>query len=126
MDASDSGESMAQDSASEFDYEEQQSDVDIGSDGADDHGDQMVIEPLEVRKLPYVVMSRSELRERQLRYITDASELLGVTREESFVLLRLHSWCLSRLQEAWFSNECQVRELCGLPPASGAGEAVAS
>ncbi|CAK0803947.1 unnamed protein product [Prorocentrum cordatum] len=127
MDESDSGGSVAQDSASEFEYEEQDSDVEIGSDGVDDNrDDQMVIEPPEVRKAPYAIMNRSELKDRQHRCIMDASELLEVSSEESFVLLRVHSWCLSRLQEAWFANEGKVRELCGLPPVSSAGGASAS
>jgi len=86
----------------------------------------MVIEPPEVRKAPYAIMNRSELKDRQHRCIMDASELLEVSSEESFVLLRVHSWCLSRLQEAWFANEGKVRELCGLPPVSSAGGASAS
>jgi len=75
-----------------------------------------VIEPPEVRKAPYVLMSRQELLDGQSRCINDASELLGVSHEEGFVLLRQHGWDLLRLQEGWFHNEAEVRERCGLAP----------
>eukprot|EP00409_Alexandrium_fundyense_P000323 CAMPEP_0185911532 /NCGR_PEP_ID=MMETSP0196C-20130402/30079_1 /TAXON_ID=2932 /ORGANISM="Alexandrium fundyense, Strain CCMP1719" /LENGTH=60 /DNA_ID=CAMNT_0028632597 /DNA_START=122 /DNA_END=301 /DNA_ORIENTATION=+ len=55
-------ESIANDSASEFEYEEH-SDVEIKSEGGEANGnndDQMVIEPPEVRKAPYVIMNRAE------------------------------------------------------------------
>mmetsp|Transcript_35458 Transcript_35458/g.101944 ORF Transcript_35458/g.101944 Transcript_35458/m.101944 type:complete len:551 (-) Transcript_35458:170-1822(-) len=109
-------ESIANDSASEFEYEEH-SDVEIKSEGGEanaNNDDQMVIEPPEVRKAPYVIMNRAELIDRQMRCITDASELLDVTQEESFVLLREHGWDLARLQEAWFQDEAKVRERCGI------------
>jgi ariadne-1 len=117
MDESDN-ESFPQDSASEFEYEETQ-DVEIDSDGGEASDDQMVIEPPEVRKAPYVLMNRAALETSQMRCITEASELLDLTQEESFVLLREHGWDLARLQEAWFSNEAKVRETCGISPASG-------
>lgn len=109
----DSEGSLAQDSASEFEYEDQDSDVEIGSNG-EDPGDQMVIEPPEVRKAPYAIMTRTELKQRQNRCISDAAELFDVNREESFVLLCCHNWDLSRLQEAWFADDRKVRERCGL------------
>jgi len=107
-------ESLAQDSASEFEYED--SDVEIKSEAGEavHNEDQMVIEPPEVRKAPYVIMNRAELVDRQMRCITDASELLDITQEEGFVLLREHGWDLARLQEAWFQDEDKVRKRCGL------------
>jgi len=126
MDGSDS-DSIAADSASEFEYEEP-SDVEIRSEGEanNNNDDQMVIEPPEVRKAPYVIMNRAELIDRQMRCITDASELLEVTQEEGFVLLREHGWDLARLQEAWFSDENKVRERCGLSPTQLGGPATSS
>lgn len=104
------------DGGSEFEYEAG-SNVDIRSDDGEGEEDQMVIEPPEVRKAPYLVMNRAELKERQKRYLTEAVELLQVTHDESFMLLREHGWDPTRLQEAWFDNEAKVRERCGLPPA---------
>jgi len=113
------------DSGTEFDY--QDSDADFKSEGGEDEG-RMVTEPPEARKAPYTVMSRTELVERQLRCVTDASELLEVAHEESFLLLRAHGWDLARLQEAWFSDEGRVRERCGLckVPSGGQQPAIAS
>jgi len=105
--------SDTQESCSEFEYEEP-SDVDIRSEGKDAPDDEMVIEPPEVRKAPYLIMNHAELIERQTRCIANASELLEVPNEESFVLLREHGWDLSRLQEAWFLDEAKVRGDCGL------------
>jgi len=116
MEDSDNG-SCAADSASEFDYQEP-SDAEMSDDGGND--DQMIIEPPEVRKAPYVIMTRVELADRQARCISDAVELLQVSHEEGFVLLREHGWDLARLQEAWFQNETKVRERCGLAPCTGA------
>jgi len=118
MDGSDS-ESLG--SESEFEYKDE-SDMDVRSDSGDaqiNHDDHMVIEPPEMRKALYAVMNRSELIDRQMRCISDAAELLEVSQEESFVLLRAHGWDLERLQEAWFANESKVRQRCGLSQCSG-------
>mmetsp|Transcript_50405 Transcript_50405/g.113323 ORF Transcript_50405/g.113323 Transcript_50405/m.113323 type:complete len:546 (-) Transcript_50405:161-1798(-) len=125
MDGSD--ESIPNESESDFEYEEH-SDVEIKSEGEAiaNNDDQMVIEPPEVRKAPYVIMNRAELIDRQMRCITDASELLEVTQEESFVLLREHGWDLARLQEAWFTDEGKVRDRCGLSPAPTTGQPASS
>lgn len=117
MDASDH-ESIAEDSASEFEYAEH-SDADLmgnpsSHSGAEDNEDAMVIEPPEVRKAPYATMSRSDVTERQHKSVSDASNLLDVSMQEAFLLLRENAWDLDRLQEAWFDNERKVREKCGL------------
>lgn len=112
MEGSDTG-SVAGDSASEFEYNGDE-DEDLRSDMAEDDDDQMVIEPPEVRKTPYTIMNRAELADRQAKCISEACDLFKVTQEESFVLLREHSWDLIRLQEAWFDNDRKVRERCGL------------
>lgn len=127
MDSDD--ESVAQDSAaSEFEYDEDEEcgDVDVvAADEADD--DPMVIEPPEVRKAPYQIMNRAEIIDRQMRCINDAMELLDVTNEEAFVLLREYSWDLGRLQEDWFENEQKVRDKCGLgEPGRGLGPTTTS
>mmetsp|Transcript_74615 Transcript_74615/g.207394 ORF Transcript_74615/g.207394 Transcript_74615/m.207394 type:complete len:559 (+) Transcript_74615:186-1862(+) len=127
MDGSDS-ESIAQDSASEFGYDD---DVDIAAasdfnDACGEDEDAMVIEPPEVRKAPFVIMNRTELQDRQRRCIRDAEELLDVSQEESFVLLREHGWDLARLQEAWFNDEAKVRGRCGLGQSAAAGPSSSS
>jgi ariadne-1 len=120
VDASDN-ESIAQDSASEFEYEEQ-SDADLmGGESEDDydsqdHDDAMVIEPPEVRKSPYLTMNRDDVSARQKRCVMDCENLLDLRPGEAFVLLREHAWDLDRLQEAWFDNEDKVRRRCGLGP----------
>mmetsp|Transcript_59804 Transcript_59804/g.107614 ORF Transcript_59804/g.107614 Transcript_59804/m.107614 type:complete len:528 (+) Transcript_59804:174-1757(+) len=106
------GESVAGGSDAEFEYEDQEDTV-IRSDGEDDD-DQMVIEPPEVRKAPYAMMNRADLADRQTKCVAEAAELLQVTQEEGFVLLREHNWDLLRLQEAWFDNDKKVRDRCGL------------
>ncbi|CAK9025798.1 unnamed protein product [Durusdinium trenchii] len=112
MDGSDGG-SIAGDSE-EFEYEDQ--DVELKSGGEEDE-DQMVIEPPEVRKAPYTIMNAGDLANRQNKCISEASDLLQVTHEEGFVLLRQHGWDLLRLQEAWFDNDQKVRNRCGLSTA---------
>lgn len=111
MDGSDGG-SIAGDSE-EFEYDDQ--DVELRSGEEDE--DQMVIEPPEVRKAPYSIMNPGELQTRQSKCIAEASDLLQVTQEEGFVLLREHGWDLLRLQEAWFDNDQKVRHRCGLSTA---------
>mmetsp|Transcript_100890 Transcript_100890/g.290056 ORF Transcript_100890/g.290056 Transcript_100890/m.290056 type:complete len:540 (-) Transcript_100890:141-1760(-) len=122
----DSEGSAAGGSESEFEYEEQSNNSDAMSEGRDAQDDQMVIEPPEERKAPYVIMNRAELVDRQLRCINDVVELLEVTREEGFVLLREHGWDLARLQEAWFQHEAKVRDRCGLAPSSSMAPASSS
>mmetsp|Transcript_91143 Transcript_91143/g.162255 ORF Transcript_91143/g.162255 Transcript_91143/m.162255 type:complete len:535 (-) Transcript_91143:198-1802(-) len=120
MDGSDD-EPIAGESGSEFEFEYDDNDVDIKSDGGggEEDDDQMVIEPTEVRKAPYAIMNRSELADRQTKCINEVSELLQVGPEEGFVLLREHAWDMTRLQEAWFDNDRKVRERCGLAPDVG-------
>jgi len=108
----DSDGSVAGGSDSEFEYEDNE-DWDINSDG-DQVDEEMIIEPPEVRKAPYLVMNRSELAERQKKCLAEAADLLQVSPEESFVLLREHGWDIARLQEAWFEDDRRVRARCGL------------
>eukprot|EP00931_Biecheleriopsis_adriatica_P053750 TRINITY_DN3153_c0_g1_i1.p1 TRINITY_DN3153_c0_g1~~TRINITY_DN3153_c0_g1_i1.p1 ORF type:complete len:532 (-),score=94.03 TRINITY_DN3153_c0_g1_i1:91-1686(-) len=104
------------DAESEFQYDpDAGSEDDAMSQGVEDDNE-MVIEPPEVRKAPYAIMNRAELAERQSKCITEAAELLQVSPEEGFVLLRSHAWDLLRLQEAWFDDDRKVRERCGLDP----------
>merc|ERR1719343_994222 len=65
-------------------------------------------------------MNREELRERQKRCISDATELLDVPAEEAFLLLRFYKWDLARLQEEWFADSDRVREKVGIGPPSDA------
>ncbi|CAE7781353.1 putative E3 ubiquitin-protein ligase ARI5 [Symbiodinium microadriaticum] len=95
-----------------FEYEDQD-DMEIQSFN-DEEDDQMHIEPPEVRKAPYTIMNRGEIELRQKSVITEASELLQVSTEDGFVLLREYRWDLLRLQEAWFDNDQKVRNRCGL------------
>jgi len=114
---------------SDWEYEDDEGDVEIKSEGEGNgnNDDHMVIEPPEVRKAPYSIMNRNELIDRQMRCIQDASELLDVSQEESFVLLREHGWDLARLQEAWFPDEAKIRERCGISaPAMGGPPATSS
>lgn len=76
--------------------------------------DHAAIEPVEARKAPFAIMDWEELRERQQRCVEDATELLDMTQEASYVLLRKHGWDLERLQEAWFEDSERVLERCGL------------
>lgn len=109
-----------EDSASEF---EMPSDDEAmsgqQSDGDGDDGDnEMIIEPPEARKMPYVIMTRDEIGDRQRRCIKHASDLLDVSQADAFVLLRENTWDLARLQEAWFNHEDKTRQRCGLGSAS--------
>eukprot|EP00928_Gymnodinium_smaydae_P047585 TRINITY_DN31770_c0_g1_i1.p1 TRINITY_DN31770_c0_g1~~TRINITY_DN31770_c0_g1_i1.p1 ORF type:complete len:556 (-),score=118.35 TRINITY_DN31770_c0_g1_i1:112-1698(-) len=121
MDGSDDG-SIAQDSGSEFNYEEPE----YGASSDDEADDPMIIEPPEVRKAPFSILSRTELQERQLKCRRDASELLDVSIEESFSLLREHGWDLARLQDAWFADEEKTRDLCGIAPPSACASSSSS
>eukprot|EP00929_Paragymnodinium_shiwhaense_P031994 TRINITY_DN17809_c0_g1_i1.p1 TRINITY_DN17809_c0_g1~~TRINITY_DN17809_c0_g1_i1.p1 ORF type:complete len:543 (+),score=138.44 TRINITY_DN17809_c0_g1_i1:96-1724(+) len=108
-------ESIACDSASEFDYggdEDENGDKDMDDDDPMEHS--MVIESAEVRKQPFLILNRADLVDRQRKSVEEASELLEVSQEDSFVMLLEHGWDLSRLQEAWFDNDKKVRERCGL------------
>lgn len=108
----DSDGSVAGGSNSEFEYEDN-GDLDINSEG-DQVDEEMIIEEPEVRKAPYLVMNRAELAARQKKSLMEAGDLLQVSQEESFVLLRPYGWDITRLQEAWFEDERKVRERCGL------------
>lgn len=95
---------------------------------AEDHDDHMIIETPEVRKAPFVIMTRADLAERQSRIMRDACELLAVTQEEAFALLHEFQWDLSRLQDAWFNDDAKVRERCGVgcSPAGSSSSASSS
>lgn len=110
-------ESLVQDTSSEFEYNDGcQDSAASGSDGGEAQDDPMIIEPPEVRKAPYLIMTRIELAERQARCIRDASELLDIPNEDSYLLLREAGWDLARLQDAWFEDEIRCRNRCGLGP----------
>lgn len=114
----DDEDEVAEDSASEFEMPHGQS-GDEAMSGSDGGEDQMVIEPPQAKRLPYIIMTRSELADRQRGCIKLAAEVLCVSLEEAFLLLREHHWDLSRLQDAWFNCEAKVRQHCGLADHSG-------
>jgi len=113
MEGSVSGGSIAGDSEDYFEYDEHNASMNDADDTQDDD-DAMIIERPVVRKSPYVVMPRDSVGEQLRRCVQDASELLDVTREEAYLMLRVFGWDLTRLQDAWFDSENKTRLKCGL------------
>ncbi|KAJ7947509.1 RBR-type E3 ubiquitin transferase [Quillaja saponaria] len=62
----------------------------------------------------YTVLKESDIRQRQEDDISRVSAVLSISRVASSILLRHYNWSVSKVNDAWFSNEDRVRKAVGL------------
>ncbi len=62
----------------------------------------------------YTVLKESDIRERQHNIITEVAAVLSISKAAATITLRHFNWSVSKVHEAWFNNEDQVRKILGL------------
>ncbi|KAM2624222.1 hypothetical protein TB1_031215 [Malus domestica] len=62
----------------------------------------------------YIILKESDIKQRQEDDIASVSAVLSVSRVSSSILLRYFNWSVTKVHEAWFSDEDKVRKTVGL------------
>ncbi|XP_061948138.1 probable E3 ubiquitin-protein ligase ARI7 isoform X1 [Populus nigra] len=62
----------------------------------------------------YTVLKEEDIRQRQEDDITRVSTVLSISRVAASILLRHYNWSISKVHDAWFSDEDAVRISVGL------------
>jgi ariadne-1 len=62
----------------------------------------------------YTVLKESDIRERQQNVITEVASVLSISKATATIILRHFNWSVSKVHEAWFNNEDEVRKIVGL------------
>lgn len=87
-----------------------------GSDAEDDYA--LSAEPVDAsRGQAFRVLDEATVREKQGETIAELVSVLSVPPGDAAALLRAHKWSISRVHDAWFSDEDAVRQRVGLLPA---------
>ncbi|KAJ6730024.1 RBR-TYPE E3 UBIQUITIN TRANSFERASE [Salix viminalis] len=60
------------------------------------------------------ILNPTELRQRMEQDVAQVSSVLSVSKFEASILLRNYNWSVSKVSDAWFTNESAVREKVGL------------
>ncbi|KAG5251321.1 E3 ubiquitin-protein ligase [Salix suchowensis] len=60
------------------------------------------------------ILSTAELRQRMEQDVAQVSSVLSVSKFEASILLRNYNWSVSKVSDAWFTDESAVREKVGL------------
>mmetsp|Transcript_12046 Transcript_12046/g.25888 ORF Transcript_12046/g.25888 Transcript_12046/m.25888 type:complete len:532 (+) Transcript_12046:91-1686(+) len=108
------------------DYDDYDSDMQESDDASDygfDAGEDIVSSS---RKVPYNVLSKTDLTRRRKEAIEEVTGVLGISPEEAARVLRKYKWDRNRTNEEWFSDMDGVRESVGIvddaPSPSGTEE----
>ncbi|CAN6580432.1 hypothetical protein TB2_031387 [Malus domestica] len=62
----------------------------------------------------YIILKESDIKQRQEDDIASVSAVLSISRVSSSILLRYFNWSVTKVYEAWFSDEDKVRKTVGL------------
>ncbi|XP_042503652.1 probable E3 ubiquitin-protein ligase ARI8 [Macadamia integrifolia] len=62
----------------------------------------------------YIILREVDILRRQEEDITTVSTILSISRAWSILLLCHYDWCISKVQDAWFTDEEKVRKSVGL------------
>ncbi|XP_014521929.1 probable E3 ubiquitin-protein ligase ARI7 [Vigna radiata var. radiata] len=62
----------------------------------------------------FTILRELDIRQRQEDDITRVSTVLSIPRVSASILLRHYSWSVSKVHDAWFADEEQVRKTVGL------------
>ncbi|KAK2425068.1 RING/U-box superfamily protein [Trifolium repens] len=93
------------------------SDYDDDDDDADDYfddGDDS--DPAESRRTEqsFTILKESDIRQRQEDDISRVAAVLSMPHVAASILLRHYNWSVSRVNDAWFADEGEVRKTVGL------------
>ncbi|XP_061367272.1 probable E3 ubiquitin-protein ligase ARI7 isoform X1 [Gastrolobium bilobum] len=91
-------------------YSEYDDEADDYFDDADDS------DRIESRRpeLNFTILRESDIRQRQEDDITRVATVLSIPRVSASILLRHYNWSVSKVHDAWFADEDQVRKAVGL------------
>lgn len=90
------------------------SEGDYGDEDADFEEDAGEEQPQSRIEESFVVLSEGDIRRRQERDINEVSNVLSVPKVWASLLLLHYDWSVSKLCEAWYSDEEKVRKTVGL------------
>eukprot|EP00262_Sarcandra_glabra_P015769 TRINITY_DN494_c0_g1_i1.p1 TRINITY_DN494_c0_g1~~TRINITY_DN494_c0_g1_i1.p1 ORF type:complete len:634 (+),score=74.38 TRINITY_DN494_c0_g1_i1:223-1902(+) len=62
----------------------------------------------------YTILSEADICQRQEDDVTRISMVLSISRVSASILLRYYNWSVSKVHDAWFADEEQVRKAVGL------------
>ncbi|GBF98045.1 hypothetical protein Rsub_10273 [Raphidocelis subcapitata] len=65
-------------------------------------------------KVPYVILRREDVAQRQQKAINEVTSVLGLNSDEATRVLRRFKWDVNRVNEEWFSDVDAVRRAVGL------------
>lgn len=85
-------------------------DIGFGEDDMDDSADIKTRRP----EQNYTILKEFDIQQRQEDDITRVSTVLSISHVASSILLRHFNWSISKLHDAWFADENQVRKKVGL------------
>ncbi|KAH7422122.1 hypothetical protein KP509_13G091700 [Ceratopteris richardii] len=66
------------------------------------------------KQLPFTVLTEKAIEERQQAAIESVTSVLSISKAHAGILLRNCEWCVSRVNDDWFSDEAGVRDRVGL------------
>ena len=89
----------------EMDYEEEEEDF---------------ITPIHVRQKSYSILTLGDIQSKIQELVDEYSEMLGISSDESLILLTTNKWKCYKLQEDWLENEYKVRVEAGIAQPSQA------
>ncbi|KAJ6866131.1 E3 ubiquitin-protein ligase ARI7 isoform X1 [Populus alba x Populus x berolinensis] len=99
-------------------YDNDDDDVNDDDDGPDyDFMAEAVDDPDDLSfrsQQTYTVLKEEDIRQRQEDDITRVSTVLSISRVAASILLRHYNWSISKVHDAWFSDEDAVRISVGL------------
>ncbi|QCD88444.1 probable E3 ubiquitin-protein ligase ARI7 [Vigna unguiculata] len=62
----------------------------------------------------FTILKESDIKQRQEEDVTRVATVLSISRIFASILLRYYNWSVSRVHDAWFADEEQVRKTVGL------------
>jgi ariadne-1 len=72
----------------------------------------------QLRRYPFSIISQGQISQKIERLMSDYSELLGLSSDETLLVMTHYKWKSHKLQDDWMDNELKVRVQCGISPAT--------
>lgn len=103
-------DSVEDDFYSEYGSDEGDGDYEFGDNVSDDSEDGLS----NYQQQNYVVLSETDIQQRQEEDIIKTSAVLSISRASACILLRHYKWDVGKVHDAWFMDEGNVRKITGL------------
>ena len=71
-------------------------------------------QPIHTRQKSYNILTIGEIYNKIQEAVDEYTEMLGISSDESLILLTFYKWKAYRLQEEWLDNEFKVRVAAGI------------